>query len=250
MRRVALGGTGLEVSRLCIGTDYSSVYGGSPEGLSILLKGFELGVNFWDTSESYGSYPAIKEALKRLRRNDVIITSKSYSVDRVGVERHLEEALHSMDTDYVDIFMLHAVDSIEEFKRRKRALKFLLEAKEKGLIKSVGISTHSANMAWAAAEIPEVEVVLAVLNMEGLRIREGDADLMRSALRRLHHAGKGVYLMKVLARGKLADRAEEALRYAFNIPYVHSVSVGIRTLHELEFAVKIAEDAEGDPYQP
>jgi len=245
LRKVALGGTGLEVSRLCIGTDYSSVYGSSPLGLKILLRGFELGVNFWDTSESYGSYPAIREALKRLKRSDVIITSKSYSQNRAGVERHLDEALQGMDTDYVDIFMLHAVDSIEEFKRRGEALEFLLDAKEKGLIRSVGLSTHSAETAWALAEVPEVEVVLAVLNMEGLRIREGDVELMRSALRRLHQAGKGVYLMKVLARGRLADRAEEALRYAFNIPYVHSVSVGIRTLQELEFAVKVAEESEG-----
>ena len=241
MRKMVLGRTGLEVSRLCIGTDYSSVYGGSPLGPKILLRGFELGVNFWDSSESYGSYPAIREALKRLRRSDVVITSKSYSPDRAGIEKHLNEALQEMETEYVDIFMLHAVDGMDEFKRRREALEFLLEAKENGLIRSVGLSTHSAKTAWALADVPEVEVVLAVLNVEGLRISEGDAELMISALKRLRDAGKGVYLMKVLARGRLADRAEEALRYAFSIPYAHSVSVGIRTLEELEFAVKVAE---------
>ncbi|RJS77256.1 hypothetical protein CW711_06895 [Candidatus Bathyarchaeota archaeon] len=102
MRRMVLGRTGLEVSRLCIGTDYSSVYGGSPLGPKILLRGFELGVNFWDSSESYGSYPAIREALKRLRRSDVVITSKSYSPDRAGIEKHLNEALQEMETEYVD----------------------------------------------------------------------------------------------------------------------------------------------------
>jgi len=72
------------------------------------------------------------------------------------------------------MWILHAVDGMDEFKRRREALEFLLEAKENGLIRSVGLSTHSAKTAWALADVPEVEVVLAVLNVEGLRISEGD----------------------------------------------------------------------------
>jgi predicted aldo/keto reductase-like oxidoreductase len=45
--------------------------------------------------------------------------------------------------------------------------------------------------------------------------------------------------MKALARGKLAEQAEEALRYVLENPYVHAVSVGIKNLKELEKAVKI-----------
>ena len=57
-------------------------------------------------------------------------------------------------------------------------------------------------------------------------------------------AGKGVYLMKALGRGKLADRAEDALKYAFKIPYAHAVSVGIKSLEELETAVKVEEEVD------
>ena len=114
MRKVALGNTGFKVSRLCIGTDYSDIYGDSL-GCSILLKGFRLGVNFWDTSESYGSYPAIKEALKVLSRGDVVIVSKSYCKSRDGAKKDLEDALREINTDYLDIFMLHGVDTLEDF---------------------------------------------------------------------------------------------------------------------------------------
>jgi len=241
--KVTLGGTGFKVSRLCIGTDYADIYGGSL-GRDILLRGFSLGVNFWDTSESYGSYPAIREALKTVERSDIIITSKSYSKDRDGAEKDLEDALREIDTDYLDIFMLHAVDSVKDFNARRDVLEFLLESKRRGLIRAIGVSTHSANMALALAEFSEIEVVLATLNMKGLNIREGNLDLMHSAIKKLYEAGKGVYLMKVLGRGKLADRAEEALKYAFRIPYVHAVSVGIRSLEELETAVKVEKETD------
>lgn len=241
-RRRALGKTGLKVSRLCIGTDYADVYGGSSLGRDILLRGFSLGVNFWDSSESYGSYPAIREALKLLNRGDIVITSKSYSKDEAGAEKDLEDALREIGTDYLDIFMLHAVDTREDFKMRRSALEFLLEAKRNGLIRAVGVSTHSADVAPALAEVPEIEVVLTVLNIDGLNIREGDLKLMHSAVKSLYEAGKGVYLMKVLARGRLAGRAEEALRYVFRVPYVHAVSVGITSLKELETAIRVEKE--------
>lgn len=242
MRTVSLGKTGFRVSRLCIGTDYASIYGGSPIGCDILLRGFSLGVNFWDSSESYGSYPAIREATKVIDRSKVVITSKTYSGNVDGAERDLEGALHEIGTDYLDIFMLHAVDTSEDFNSRKSVLNFLLESKKRGIIRAVGVSTHSAEMALALADVPEVDVVLTVLNIEGLNIRERNLQLMHLAVKRLYDLGKGVYLMKALARGRLADRAEEALRYAFKIPHVHSVSVGIKSLRELETAVRIEEE--------
>lgn len=244
LRIEVLGDTGFKVSRLCIGTDYANVYGGSSLGRDILLKGFSLGVNFWDSSESYGSYPAMNQALKRIDRSDVVITSKTYSKHEDGAKRDLEEALRETGTDYLDIFMLHAVDTLEDFKNRRSVLNFLSKAKGRGLIKAVGVSTHSANLAQALADVPDIEVVLAVLNMKGLRIRGGNLELMHSALKRLYDVGKGVYLMKVLARGRLADSAEEALGYAFKIPYVHAVSVGMQNLRELETAVKVEKEVD------
>jgi len=243
--KVILGSTGFKVSRLCIGTDYADIYGDTL-GCDILLRGFSLGVNFWDTSESYGSYPAIREALKTLERSDVIITSKSFSKNRDGAEKDLEDALRGIETDHLDIFMLHGVDTLKDLKARRDVLEFLLESKRRGIIRAIGASTHSAKMALALAEVPEIEVILTVLNMRGLNIREGDLNLMRSAIKKIYDAGKGVYLMKVLGRGKLADQAEEALKYAFKVPYVHAVSVGIKSLKELETAVKVAEKVDSD----
>ncbi|MEM3745145.1 MAG: aldo/keto reductase [Candidatus Bathyarchaeia archaeon] len=239
-----LGKSGLLVSRLCIGTDYSEIYGRSLIGRDILVKGFEMGVNFWDSSESYGSYPSIREAVREIGRDKVVITSKSYSRNVEGARKDLEDALREIGTSYLDIFMLHAVDTLDDFKSRRNVLDFLLEMKRNEVIKAVGASTHSPVLAMELAKCPEIDVVLTVLNIEGLNIHGGDLESMHKAIKMLYDSGKGVYLMKVLGRGKLAGRAKEALSYAFRIPYVHAVSVGIRSISELEEAVRVEEETE------
>jgi len=235
---VKFGKTGLEVSRLCVGTDYRDFYGNADLGATLLRRAYELGLNFWDTADDYGAHPSIREALKSLDRSKIVIATKTYGREGRDVEESIERSLQEMETPYIDIFMLHAVDSIQEFKDRSGALKAILEAKEKGLIRAVGLSTHSAQMTWALADIHEIEVVLTVLNKAGLRM-SGSLNEMERATRRIYEAGKAVYLMKALARGKLADNIESALNYAYKLPYVHSVSIGMKSLNELETNVKI-----------
>jgi len=238
LRKVKFGKTGLEVSRLCVGTDYRDFYGNADLGGALLRRAYELGLNFWDTADDYGAHPSIREALKGLDRSKIVIATKTYGKEGRDVEESIERSLQEMETPYIDIFMLHAVDGIQEFENRSGALRAILEAKEKGLIRAVGLSTHSAQMTWTLADIPEIEVVLTVLNKAGLRM-SGSLKEMERATRRIYEAGKAVYLMKVLARGKLADDIESAFNYVYKLPYVHSVAIGMKSLNELETNVRI-----------
>ena len=237
MWKVNLGATGLPVSRLSLGTDTRL---DRDTGARLLQRAFELGVNFWDTDETYGTHPSIQKALKRLDRSQVVIAAKTYKMDREGARRSLEHSLREMETEYIDIFLLHAIDSARQFQEHGGALEALLEAKEGGLIRAVGLSTHALEMVEAIPEIPEIEVVLAVLNLGGERIRGGRSqEEVEEALRRSYETGQGVYLMKVLARGRLAPDLESALGYALGLPYVHSVCVGMKTVRELEMNIAI-----------
>lgn len=237
MKKVMLGQSGLLVSRLSIGTDT----GIEPaSGGRLLKRTFELGVNFWDTDETYGTLPAVREALQQVDRSQLVLAAKTYEKDYHGARRSLENTLATLKTDYLDIFHLHAVSGSRDFEGRRGALQALLEARGEGLIQAVGLSTHAVGMVETAAEVEEVEVVLAVLNRIGARILGGEREEMEEALRSVYLAGKGVYLMKVLARGKLAGELEEALGYALRFPYAHSVCVGMRTVQELKANVSIA----------
>ena len=97
---VAPGLTGLNVSPLCFGTgtqgwnhrSNQSDLGG--DRLADLLQyGHERGITFWDTADQYGTHPHIAEALRRVKREEVTITSKTVSRDAAGVSNDVERFL-------------------------------------------------------------------------------------------------------------------------------------------------------------
>jgi len=237
MEKVELGATGLPVSRLSVGTDTGLAV---EEGARLLRRAFELGINFWDTSGDYGTQPCIGAALRGLDRSQVVIASKTYGRDGEAARRSLERALQEMGTAYIDIFHLHAVDSMRQFRERAGALEELLKAKEEGLVRVVGLSTHDARMMAAVPDLADIEVVLTVLNSAGAKIERGSREEMERATRRAYERGKGIYLMKVLGRGQLAGALESALQYALGLPYVHSACVGMKSIEELEMNVAVA----------
>ncbi len=108
-----LGNSKLRVSRLCFG---SLTIGplqanlGIAEGIAVIKTAFDMGVNFIDTAELYGTYDYIRKAVKG-RREDIIISSKCYAYTREGAEKSLKKALDELDTDYIDIFSLHEQES-------------------------------------------------------------------------------------------------------------------------------------------
>jgi len=237
-RRIALvplGRTGLTVSRLSFGT---AILGPlcqkmTPEaGGDLLARAFELGVTFWDTSDDYGTHPHVAAALRQVPREQVIIASKTNEP-----EGAVEGALRELETDYLDIMLIHGVglDSVE---KAREALRVLDRHRAQGRVRALGLSTHSAEVAHRAAGWPEVEVLLGIVNPTGTwgqdkQIEDGDITKMLDALEQAYTAGKGVYAMKVLGHGTLAHDAARAIHFASRLPYVHSLCIGMRNLDEV-----------------
>ena len=243
---VEYGKTGINVSRLTFGT---IPFGGmgwrkdpavSPEeGGQILKRALKLGINCWDTAEGYGTHPHIREGLRGLRRSDVIVATKTHAKTLTEVRERIRRSLEGMDTDYIDIYYLHYINSVEEYRARFGALRALQEAKDEDLIRLIGVSTHTAEVLNAVSELPEVDVVLAKVNKTG-RGMESRLDDMLSALKKVYESGKGVSIMKILAYGDLDVTA--GLQFSLNLPYVHSICLGMRTVQELEVDVRIFQD--------
>ncbi|HEX2032580.1 MAG TPA: aldo/keto reductase [Chloroflexota bacterium] len=246
--RVPYGGTGLSVSRLCWGTGLMAALRHNlslEEAARILWRGFELGVNFWDTADGYKSHPHVGHALRRLDREQVVINTKTPSKDAEGAAADVERYLRELDTAYLDIVLLHGVESVEELDRRAGALEALLRAKAAGKVRAVGLSTHLASGAImeACAARPEIEVVLTTVNRTGQMLRQATLEAHLPLVRAIYDAGKAVCLMKTLAQGGLArtpDEVRQAIRYNLSLPYAHSVCVGVNSVAEVEFAVAAA----------
>ena len=245
MPKVELGKTGLWVSKLAMGMDTRV---GADFGGRLLKRAFELGVNFWDTSDDYGTHPAVREGLRGLDRAEVVVATKTSTKDAEEATKCVERALRDFGTDYVDLFHLHAVDTAADMERRRGGLSALVRAKEQGLIRAVALSSHSVEGVRTAARTPEIDVILAVINETGGRMHgPGGIAEMLDAVREAYAAGKGIYAMKVLVRGVLADDVESALGYVLRMPFVHSASVGMRTVEELEQNVEITTRVLAEP---
>jgi aryl-alcohol dehydrogenase-like predicted oxidoreductase/NAD-dependent dihydropyrimidine dehydrogenase PreA subunit len=236
-----LGNTGIEVSRLCFGalTIGPLQANLSPEeGGKVIRYALEQGVNFIDTAQLYGTYEHIRLALEDFER-ETIIVSKSYAVDYDEMKKAVEEARKKLQRDVVDIFMLHEQESGLTLKGHRRALDYLVEAKSKGYIRAIGISTHATKAVHAAALLPEIDVIHPLINLSGIGILDGTREEMEEATEFAASLGKGLYAMKALGGGSLIPKAKEAFEYILDKPHFASVAVGMRRISEVDLNLKL-----------
>ena len=170
---VNLGKSGLRVSKLGFGeVDFGEkdpFHLGPKEGWRILTEAYKLGVNFWDSSDDYDTHPLGASALKLLPRKDVVISYKTSAKNGREANRSLKSFLKELNTDYIDIFLLHCVQS-DWMKGRSRMLKELDALKATGTVRAIGLSTHSVSVVREAALIEEVNVILTICCRQALRL--------------------------------------------------------------------------------
>ncbi|MCL4425276.1 MAG: aldo/keto reductase [Firmicutes bacterium] len=229
-----LGKTGIRVSRLCFGTLTMGPLQASlsiGEGAELIRMAVDLGVTFFDTAELYGTYPYLAEGLRGLEEQTVV-ASKSYAYEREDMARDLEKALRETGRGHIDIFLLHEQESALTLRGHRAALDYLLQARDKGLVRAVGISTHAVEAVEAATLLEEIDVIHPLLNYRGLGIK-GTLEGMLAAVRDAYLAGKGIYAMKAFGGGNLLGQIDQAAAFIRQVPWVHSIAVGIKTPEEL-----------------
>jgi len=230
-----LGNTKLNVSRICFGgLTVGPLQAKMPlqEGANVIRKAFAAGVNFIDTAELYQTYDYIREALPGYD-NNIIIASKSYAYTYKGMEESVHNACRALGRDYIDIFMLHEQTSRMTLKGHQEALDFLIEAKQKGLVRAIGVSTHTVDVVRAVALMDEIDVIHPILNMAGIGICGGTVEEMLAAIELASYTGKGIYTMKALGGGHLSSVSEEAFRWILAQPNIHAVAVGMQSVEEV-----------------
>lgn len=229
-----LGQTGFVVSRLgfgslTIGPLQANL---SPaEGGSVIRAALEAGINLIDTAELYKNYPHIRAGISGFAGN-VIIAARSYAYDYQEMERSVHNACRELGRDYIDIFGLHEQTSRLTLKGHRPALDYLIKAKQAGIIRAIGISTHAIEVVRAAVLIPEIDVIHPIINRMGLGIIDGNADQMLTAIEAAYAAGKGIYGMKALGGGHLGQEAETAFAWVLEQPLA-SIVVGMQSVDEV-----------------
>jgi aryl-alcohol dehydrogenase-like predicted oxidoreductase len=235
---VTLGKTGIQTSRLAMGTGTNGVGHRSNQtslgvdGLSrLLLNGNENGLRFFDSADSYGSHPHVAEALKHVDRSKVTVLTKSWARDAGTMKADLERFRRELGTDHLDIVLMHCVTEGDWTTRYRGAMDVLSEAKEKGIIRAHGCSCHSIEALRAAADSPWVDVDLVRINPIGSHM-DADPDTVVGVIRKMKAAGKGIIGMKILGQGDLRTRQNEALRYALGLGLLDAFTIGAESIAE------------------
>ncbi|MGB8476632.1 MAG: aldo/keto reductase [Candidatus Acidiferrum sp.] len=241
---VTLGRTGIQTSRLAMGTGtvgsghHSHQTALGIKGLSdLLLNGYEHGLRFFDSADSYGSHPHVAEALKHVPRDKVTVLTKTWARNAATARADIDRFRRELGVEYIDICLMHCLTEPDWTDRFKGVMDVLSEAKEKGIIRTHGCSCHSIEALRAAAKSPWVEIDLVRINPIGSYM-DSDPATVISVIREMRAAGKGVVGMKILGQGNLRDRQDEALNFALGLDLLDAFTIGAENKAEQEDLIR------------
>lgn len=278
-----LGNTGLLVSEIGIGCEGFAE--NNCKNTEMLLNAAEKnGINYFDL---YTSNPQVRESVGNAligRRERFIIQSHICSVWKDGqykrsrkiseVKKGFEEMLSLLQTDYIDVGMIHYVDSLDDWNHivNGPVLEYVLELKKKGSIRHIGLSSHNPQVALKAVKSGYIEVLMFSVNpcydlqpasedVEDLWREENyeaplvNMDPERQELYEVcQRLGVGITVMKAFGGGDLLDAslspagkaltANQCLHYALTRPAVATVLAGAHTLEQLETSLAYEEASE------
>lgn len=156
MQKKALGNTDIKVSVAGFGVlpmGPSQLALPVEQGAAVIRYALKRGFNFLDTAQYYRTYPYIKKALEHEGFDDVVISSKSLCTDYDGMMEAVLEAREELGRDVIDIFLMHELRS-GQLEERAGAWDALQDARAKGLVRAIGLSTHHIDVTEAAASMP------------------------------------------------------------------------------------------------
>ena len=142
-----LGRTGEQVTMLGVG-GYHVGWTTEKDAQEVIETALQGGISFFDTAESYdngGSETRYGKYLTPKYRDQVFIMTKTTGKDAATAQRHLDESLQRMKTDYLDLWQVHSLQNPEDVDTRieNGVLDVFIKAKESGKVRFIGFTGHT-----------------------------------------------------------------------------------------------------------
>lgn len=278
-----LGNTGLKVSEIGMGCEGFAE--NECENTKLLFDAAEkCGINYFDL---YTSDPKVRASVGLAlsgRREKFMIQSHICSVWKDGqykrtrkieeVKAGFEEMISLLQTDYIDVGMIHYVDSLKDWEDivNGPVMQYVLELKQAGHIRHIGLSSHNPQVALRAAESGYIEVLMFSVNPcydlqpasedvedlwrdENYQVPLVNMDPERQELyETCQRLGVGITVMKAFGGGDLLDEtlspagkaltANQCLHYALTRPAVATVLAGAHSVEQLRLSAAYEEAPE------
>jgi aryl-alcohol dehydrogenase-like predicted oxidoreductase len=255
-----LGRTGVQVSKLCLGTMMFGAWGNADhdESIRIIHCALDAGINFVDTADVYSageSEEVVGKALKD-RRDDVVLATKFFMPmgedpnrrggSRRWIVRAVEDSLRRLGTDYIDLYQVHRPDPAVDVEETLGALTDLVR---QGKVLSIGHSTFPASQIveaqWVARE-RDLQRFVTEQPAYSMLVRRIEDDILPTCQRH----GIGVLSYSPLTGGWLSgrwrkDAGQQASSRSNRLPerFDLSQSANQHKLDAVEGLAQLADDA-------
>lgn len=250
--------TGDRISVIGLGTSYIAEVP-EKEAVEALLLAHDNGVNYADLATAGAkTFAYYGKAFSGLRKDMLyqVHFGANYETGEYGWTTNLEKIrqqidwmLGSLKTDYVDYGFIHCLDAVRDWESYKEngVLEYLLDMKRQGVVKHIGLSTHTPKLANLVLDAGIVEQLMFSIN-PGYDYHHGDyangsADERVNLYRRCEAEGIGISVMKPFSGGQLLDAKTspfkraltkyQCIQYALDKPGVLTVLPGIRSADDV-----------------
>jgi predicted aldo/keto reductase-like oxidoreductase len=189
---------------------------------------YDSGITFFDSADQYGTHPHVREGLKRVPREKVQILTKTHASTEKEMRADLDRFRRELNTDYVDILLLHCMLDKDWPERKKGAI-----------VKTHGTSCHTLDALKTAAATDWVQVDLVRFNPVGKEAAmDADPQTVLGVMREMKAKGKGLIGMKVLGAGKLRSRADEAIQFHIAHSEIDCFTIGCESIPEMQDTIR------------
>ena len=234
-----LGKTDVDVTILGLGGEgVLRTDGREREAYGLINRAIDLGITYFDSAKAYAGCESYHGKALGERRKDIFLAGKSHARERKGALAHLADTLKTIKTDHLDLWQMHDMRTaadIDAVAAPGGALEAFREAKEKGLVRFVGVTGHEdPAILRRCIEIFDFDTVLVPVNPAEPRYLSFITDLLPYARQK----DMGIIAMKVYFRGMATQipgfaSLEPFYRFALSQPVTTAV-IGCDTIAQLE----------------
>jgi predicted aldo/keto reductase-like oxidoreductase len=244
----------VQVTRLAFGTGtYSGRVQrelGQEDFTRLVRHAYDRGIRFFETADSYHGMPQmLATALKGIPRDSYKLMTKYNLRDTESPRDTIDRLRKDLDTEYVDILLLHCVRSPSWPQDTEPLQDAFSEAKSKKVLLSHGASVHGLQALRAVPGNQWLDIAMIRMNHNGTRMdtpstqdieAQGNVNEVVSRTKKVHEQGMGVISMKLVGEGRFTrpEDREAALKFAMNLGCVDCVTLGYKNTAEIDEAIE------------
>ncbi len=263
--------TGDRISVLGFGTSYIAE-AEEKDAVAVIQRAYEGGVNYYDlaTAESR-TFPYFGTALGSVRKNvfyqihfgaNYASGTYGWSTDGETIRRSVEWQLANLKTDYIDYGFIHCIDEVADWKqyRENGAFAYLMQMKEQGVVKHIGLSSHTPATIQKVLDNVSVDMLMFSVNpgydYQKGEYAKGSVDERSAVYSRCEREGISISVMKPFSGGQMLDAAVspfgkaltqyQCMQYALDRPGVLTVLPGMSSVEQVEHMLGFFEAGEDE----